>query len=909
MRQILRFSTTLALVSTLIGSGCASQSARPQATSSASVENETIADVNVTRTGNGSTVTLVGPRDPIFSSMVEQNPERIVVDLIAVEPGSIEAPIAVFDGLVEEVSLAPIASDAGAATTRVEIRLAQSADHDVVAGPSGLEIQITPRGAAPDAGADPWDSLPTAAGSSAAPMTSPAPARLDGQPASRLEDVVVRAHGNGTLVHLRADGRIDSTESFTLSNPDRLVIDLPGIVSAAGSDRVSTDSSAVTNVRIGKHADKVRVVLDGGAAARGFDGRQVLPAPDGLVVTLGNGPELESAVQAILGGSAPVPASSMAESAPTAPISAPVASAGVDSSPVAPMARVDGVSRILSVEYTPLDGFDRIVVVSDSPVDYLLFEPEAETAILSMQNARLDSGLDMRITPEPGSPVSLVSAFDQPDTRTPEVRLVMTRAANLKPHVTREGTLVMVDYPRTAAAGTLPMLAETGSTGASLAAGGAAKPSATTGSGGAIDILQTEGSMDEKVYVGDKISLDFKDVEMVDVLRLIADVSQLNVVAGDATKGRITMRLIDIPWDHALDVILQTKNLAFKKVGNVLRIAPKEQLAKEEQARLTEKRNLENLEDLVVKPIPVNYAKVSQVKNMVTRLLSERGTVDMDERTSTLILKDIQTVVDEAIALVNVVDTMTPQVLVESRIVEANIDFLREFGVTMNIEPTDERDTKNDIFSPGAGSSVLPDQTGGLFVNPLTATPTGLIDIAGTILNDRFNLDLQLQMAESTGEGKVISSPRVVTLDNERATILQGSSLPYQTFENGDAELTFIDAVLKLDVKPHITSDRSIIMEVNVSRNAPDSTVFTGTGDPAIAKNEVKTETLVKDGQTLVIGGIYVIDKAERHSRTPYLHRVPLLGTLFRSNEVNDTRRELLIFLTPRVLVTEALQS
>jgi type IV pilus assembly protein PilQ len=190
-------------------------------------------------------------------------------------------------------------------------------------------------------------------------------------------------------------------------------------------------------------------------------------------------------------------------------------------------------------------------------------------------------------------------------------------------------------------------------------------------------------------------------------------------------------------------------------------------------------------------------------------------------------------------------------------------------------------------------------------INPITANPTGLLNLSGWLLNDTFNVDLQLQAAEVNGDGKVISSPRVVTLDNSKASIEQGVSIPFQTFENGDAQLEFVDAVLKLDVTPHITANKSIIMKINVTRNAPDDSVFTLTGSPAISKNQVKTETLVKDGQTLVLGGIYVIDKSERQSRVPYLHKIPLLGAMFRNDEVSDSRKELLIFVTPTVVVPE----
>jgi type IV pilus assembly protein PilQ len=245
---------------------------------------------------------------------------------------------------------------------------------------------------------------------------------------------------------------------------------------------------------------------------------------------------------------------------------------------------------------------------------------------------------------------------------------------------------------------------------------------------------------------------------------------------------------------------------------------------------------------------------------------------------------------------------MTPQVLIESKIVEASLDFSREFGAIWNFgtNPLTENTLggRDYVFNQGAnglGNNVA-------VGNTITAIPTGLVNLAATVLDEKFNYELQLQAAEVNGDGKVISSPRVVTLDNSEAEIKQGVSIPFQTFENGEAQLEFVDAVLLLKVKPHITADQSIVMEVEVSRNAPDDSVFTGTGTPAIAKNQVKTETLVKDGQTLVLGGIYVVDTSERQSRTPYLHAIPFLGNLFKSNEYSDSRKELLIFVTPRVV-------
>jgi type IV pilus assembly protein PilQ len=284
--------------------------------------------------------------------------------------------------------------------------------------------------------------------------------------------------------------------------------------------------------------------------------------------------------------------------------------------------------------------------------------------------------------------------------------------------------------------------------------------------------------------------------------------------------------------------------------------------------------------------------------------------VNTDERTNTLIIKDISSVIDEATALVQAIDTQTPQVMIEAKIVEAGLEFGRELGSVWSVgtQPS------VDGFNPGVPRSDLGNQdfkfqgeNNIAIGNPITSGATGLITFGAFLLDEKMAVDVQIQAMEKAGEGKVISSPRIVTLDNRQAVIEQGVSIPFQTFEGGDAKLEFVDAVLSLNVTPHITSDKSIIMNIEVTRNAPDASVSTPTGSPAIAKNQAKTETLVKDGQTLVIGGIYTVDKTQRESRVPYLHKIPVLGAAFKSREVSDIRKELLIFVTPRIVVNPAL--
>jgi type IV pilus assembly protein PilQ len=943
-----------------------------------------IRDVQVESSPGAALVTLVGPVEPVFTAFQQTDPDRLIVDLAGVSPGMISEPVAVYDGVVEEILVAPFETGSGEIITRVEISLSGAVDYDVHHASTGVEIALEglSREADADENAessdeDPWMSADAGEqlGSDLGDfdelesLEEPVAPPIELQPATLIRSVTARQVGDGVLVHIEGDGSVESAVTFTLEDPARLVVDLPDLQSEIKTNQIEVGAPRLDRVRVGVHADKIRFVIDAGSADAPFDGRRVLPVPTGLVLALGTGSVLDEEVASLMAvGGTPArepmdeaPSSELAEAEPADESAdeteAPEADwlASADSEPETTPEPVEPVTTevvtIYGVEFDSQEDRDRIVVLGESAVDYLVYEPDADTVVLSIAGAVIDPEAAVRIAPEPAGAVSLVTAFDQPDMKTAEVRVVVKRAPNLKPEISRRGSLLIMDFPRTGALAAVPPVME-GESSTTLAAEGTdtpeqpmvavatteglmladpeseVLPAAIPGAGfdappapaglanpaaidppASISILHEGGLMDGKEYVGRRISLDFKDVQIADVLRLIAEVSDLNVIAGDEVNGAVTIRLVDVPWDQALDVILLTKGLGFMRIGNVLRIAPTDVLAQEEELRLQERRAKEKLEDLVVKLQPVNYADVSEISSMVTQLLTARGSVNVDERTNTLIIKDIASIIDEATALIKAVDTMTPQVMIEAKIVEANLDFSRELGSTWTFgtNPLTESTLGSRNFIPfpgetdgvgdGFGNSVI-------FGNPITSGSTGLLNMAAHVIDNKFNVELQLQAAEANGEGKVISSPRIVTLDNSEAKIEQGVSIPFQTFENGDAQLEFVDAVLSLRVTPHITSDSSIIMEIEVSRNAPDDSVFTLTGSPAIAKNQVTTETLVKDGQTLVLGGIYVVDKAERESRTPFLHKIPFIGNAFKSNEYRDSRQELLIFVTPRVVQT-----
>jgi type IV pilus assembly protein PilQ len=926
----------------VVGVACATTTASTPAEPDLAV----LSDVRVDTKGGMTVVTLEGIGHPLYAAMDES--DRLVVDLDGVRPGAVPEEIALVDGVVSEVQVSAMQDGNGAPFTRVSLAIGEPVEYDVVPEGDDLAIHVIPVAelaadedvpAAMDmaATAEPEDAFTAPAPMiDATPPAAPAEAVVPEIPAAPATAITaVQVEQEGEAIRLVADGRLEVAQSFALENPARFVIDATGIQSRLPEANMDLAGPHVARVRVGQHPDKVRVVLDG-AEGETFAAATIQTVNDGLIVALAPvsaAPPAEIVEDAETAQPPASPASAAdegmaaddtaAEAAPSMDPETDIETAMTTEPEMdAPQyRRGDAETLVSDVDLHTGAGSHRVVVVTEGAGSYQLFEPDPQTVVVSFPDAILSPGADARIAPEPGGPVSLVMAFQQPDTDRPEVRVVITRGPDDKAMVTREGSNVVVAFDaEDASAETPPALSAdpAGSNASSKAMAQATSPAAPSlQDGNALEILNEGGLLGGKQYVGRRISLDFKDVEIDDVLRLIAEVSDLNIIAGDDVSGAVTIRLVDVPWDQALDVILLTTALGFVKVGNVLRIAPQTMLQQEAENRLQDRRAKEKLEDLVVKFQPVNYAAVSNVAKMVQRLLSARGTVNTDSRTNTVIIKDIPSVIDESVALIKAIDTPTPQVLIEAKIVEANLDFSRElgtvwgFGMQPNVDAFDSGSSVDPTrgsqsFRPHPDPRILEgagDLNNFVVDNPISSLPTALMNLGAFLLDEQYNVEVQLQAAESTGEGKVISSPRIVTLDNREAEIQQGVAIPYQTFENGDAQLQFIDAVLSLKVKPHITADKSIIMQLEVTRDAPDDSVATGSvGAPAIAKNQAKTETLVRDGQTLVIGGIYTVQKGTRMSRVPYLWQIPVLGYAFRNNSIRDIRKELLIFVTPRIV-------
>ena len=436
-------------------------------------------------------------------------------------------------------------------------------------------------------------------------------------------------------------------------------------------------------------------------------------------------------------------------------------------------------------------------------------------------------------------------------------------------------------------------------------------------------------------YAGEKLSLNFQNIEVRALLQVIADFTNFNVVTSDTVTGNVTLRLKDVPWDQALDIILQAKNLGLRKSGNVILIAPKDELNAKEKIELEAKQQIAALEPLRTQSFQLNYAKAEDIAKGLTgqgstggggtasRILSTRGSVVFETRTNQLFVSDIPSKLEEVQSLISKIDIAVRQVLIESRIVIADDSFGRSLGIRLGA--ADLRGVRGGIpgygvngdtrVTVGGNLNAVQSQTLQNGTSGVTASDTNFINLPATGQNgfnpatfalslfgasaNRF-LNLEISALEADGKGKVVSSPRVVTADQQKAIIEQGEELPYQVAtSSGATSLQFRKANLKLDVTPQITPEGNVILDVDITNDSVGRNTAAGF---AINTKHVKTQVLVENGGTVVIGGIFTQNDREDITKVPFLGDVPYLGNLFKTRTVSSSKSELLIFLTPKVV-------
>ena len=479
-------------------------------------------------------------------------------------------------------------------------------------------------------------------------------------------------------------------------------------------------------------------------------------------------------------------------------------------------------------------------------------------------------------------PVMGVRVAEEPDG----VRIVFDLAGSTEHNISSQGSMVIVSF-------NVPQMGEAGY---------------DEGSSGSADFKGSTFVRGQ--YTGEKISIDFQDAELIHIFRLLADISGYNIVTSPDVKGKFSMKLDNVPWDQALDIILRNYGLSKIVEDNIIRIAPTSAVVAEEQAIAKVKEAALQSGDLVSRVYPINYADVKDIESAIkdAKLLTDRGFIGIDERTSSVIIKDVESMHPEFEKIIKLLDKAIPQVSIEARIVEVTTNFTRELGIQWGVlwKPTPQTEF-GGVSSASGGSGFFGGSPYSVNLPAAVGAGTGGNFGFGYIsAKDLRALDIQLTAMESSGHGRIVSNPRIITMDNQQAKIKQGKSIPYRTSSPDTGAVTaFVDADIELIVTPHITPDGTIVMEIKTKKNEADFSQVGEDGAPSIDTKEAETQVLIKDGDTLVMGGVFKTNKSKAVSEVPLLGKIPILGWLFKKEKIIEDTTELLIFITPRILINK----
>lgn len=820
-------------------------------------------DLKVTASASGVDVTIKCASAPVFNVFRLKDPDRLVVD---VSNASVDAIAGHHDGLGPVSGLvASQFSDEKAQVGRLLLGLSNARRYDVKAVDTSLVISIEGESRNEAISAAPVIVEPDAPvahknASGEMVVSSRVDEKAVKNAATRLKSVTASA---GDL-KITTDGEVARFEVIELADPPRLAVDLFGL---KGNVKPRVSLANVRDVRVGPHADKVRVVVEFENRAR-FD---VKRRNDGLTVSL---PANDARAEVEIDG-APVALESQAVA-------------------VAPSR-----AEVVNVKFNESGTGGTVALKLTGTSKWSVERPDGKSAVLNLENAHIARQLEKALdTGALGTPVKMVSVFAVPGSAD-RVRLVVSADRAIDQVVVQKpGAL---EWKLSATGMTEEIVAENRSAGFSEEAN---------------DVVEEGAPQQRRNYVGKRVSFEFKDIDIHNLLRIIAEISKKNVVVADDVSGKVTVRLRNVPWDQALDLVLRSKGLGKEEFGNIIRVAPLARLEAEAESRRKRAEDREKSAPLSVTLVPVNYATASEMSQRVKEVLSARGNVAVDTRTNTLIVRDLPENVAKARSLVASLDLQTPQVLIESRIVEASTSFRREVGIQWG-----GRGIMGSAFNNATGLAfpssvgvVGGATTGGSNGNPSTSNyavslPVGAGDGSGGAIGMTFGsvsqaveLNLRLSALEAQGAVKTISSPKVTTLDNATARISQGVSIPFSQVSAAGANTQFIEARLSLEVTPHITADGAVLMSIRAENNQPDPANTGANGQPGIARKEANTNVLVRDGETTVLGGIYVRASSTNTAGLPILSKIPVLGFFFRNNRELETKNELLVFVTPRIL-------
>jgi type IV pilus assembly protein PilQ len=824
---------------------------------------------------------------PLLYTAYDPRPNLLVVDLPGVAPAQTFAAPDAGGNLVQSIRVEPL-TELGKNLTRVTVAYKEGAKYEIRSSGEGLAVGFEIPGASASAsdGADtavaaqvltPAPTAPRPAPSGAAAMAA-AEGTVRGEVAHALEEVVVDSGSGVVSIKLLGDGVFEAHD-FVLDNPPRIVVDLPGVKNEVRRKTIAVKGDLVTRVRVAQFQNEphlvARVVVDlarPAAHAVRADGER-------LALLIGEGPALAAA------------------------------------SAAAPAYAAPAAARPARRPEKPAVVADKPIPASDAPSRTMVAEsraPEAAPAPLEASATSAPSTVGETQVPPPAS------------ASVPEVKVVEPPMAAPAPQPAAEKAPAPAPAARKASAapGALPPGVRKAQKSAAPAAASADAQPAKAKPGKKDDALfeaaaavldeQQSGKPPEPQagatfqsrtlaesqgqFTGEPISLDLKDADIKDVFRTISQLTGLNIVIDPEVRGTVTVQLEDVPWDQALDLILKQNSLGYVLENNIMRIATSAKLQAEQadRARLAEARQAAEPTRTVIKKL--SYAKANEVTGVVKSVMSRRGDIVVDGRTNTLIIREIATYLPAVLQLIENLDTPTPQVMIESRIVETTKSLGRSLGINWGFNQN------ADVAHGNTTGLTFPNSVNSTFRVPLDNGSTiGTIRMANIL--DSFNLDIALTAAENQGLLKIISSPKVTALTNTAASIQSGTQIPVQTNVNNTTTVIYVDATLKLTVTPQITAEGTVLLDVDVAKREPAVALNLALGQNVpITVRQYKGQILVRDGGTTVIGGIFQLNDQDQNNMIPGLWKIPIFGNLFRNKTRTEKHDELLIFITPRIL-------
>lgn len=814
----------------------------------------------------------VGYRYTVYDSF---EPTRVVIDFPGMELTDVTRTLQVDQGAIKEVRLASFDLASGQ-LARVEILLSEPTEYQVDLEGQRFRVGFTAETLAS------LQTLPEKMEETPAQISSPE----QSTPSSLKGSEITNLHISPGEAILEADGRIDQYKYFSLENPSRLVVDIYGL-KPRFEERLFPAEGGFEKVRIGSYPDKTRLVFDAETS--------VLPTYDieegetDIIMSWGDlSPVEDKSEIKVAQNVEPAVEQEQEKPAQQNQMQAPKSAVVVE-----------------AVDFENQDGRS-IIKVSLSRSSQVNGPFEEENLVrFEIPDASISRALRRKIDASafPSAVISVVPYIIS-EKEDQNVRIAVKLKGQVPYALEKDGAevrLVIDDgvyaEPEPPAVSMKELVAPTSTQQASERGFLSAKSSVSSTKASTAEQMAAEANR----YTGEKITLIFDAANIRSILQLIGDVSGLNILASSDVQGTVTLRLIDVPWDQALDLVLETTNLGKIQQGNILRIMPKEKIREIEQQAMKEQMVAIEEGVLETRTYSISYASVDDMKGFLTDIKSDRGSIIADSRNKQLIIRDATAVLEQMEEMIMQIDKPERQVMIEARIVEANTNFSRNLGVKWNFDYNqdgidgDESFSVNDAALGLGGSFILP------VTNPAVAGAASAISFGA--IDSQLDIDLRLAALENNGEGRIVSTPKITTLNGEQATISQGTKIPFSSVSDSGTDVQFENAELKLAVTPEINPDGSILLEIDASNSSVGSVVPTATGDAvSIDEKKAQTKVLVRNGQTTVIGGIFIEQENESQSGVPILKDVPILGHLFKSTSKTKDRRELLIFITPRIV-------